>query len=216
MLCSKTSWRSHPYCGSFLSTLMAGVITLSLGCAEQPASVSSGDQQPAAVAMGGSANAPAASLESVAVGTWLGQAILDENSLEQKLEKLPPAEQERIFVIAQNFMSTVMAMDIRKDGTIESEVEMKPMGERPFRESTVGQWRATQIDSDQLKVELAELAADNSTVLTQRNFRFYPDRNAFVMSLPIPTELQGCEAVMIFERQSPVANVAKQVENAQR
>ena len=222
MLCSKKIWC---YRGSMWSTVMATAIVLTSGCAERPAAVSSADSQPdtspAAVATGDSnTNAPAASLTSVAVGTWLGQAILDETSLEKKLEPLPPAEQERIFVIAQNFMSTVMAMDIRQDGTIESEIEMQPMGERPIRDSTVGQWRATQTDHDQLSVELAELAADNSTVTIQRDFRFYPDRNAFVMSVPIPDELQGCEAVMIFERQSPVANVAQQSaqqpDNAQR
>lgn len=218
MLCSKQILR---YRGLMLSTLTATLFAITSGCAERPAAVSSldaqQDQSPAAVATGGSnANAQVASLTSVAVGTWLGQAILDETSLEKKLEPLPPAEQERIFVIAQNFMSTVMAMDIRQDGTIESEIEMQPMGEGPIRDSTVGQWRATQVDHDQLSVELAELAADNSTVVIKRDFRFYPDRNAFVMSVPIPDELQGCEAVMIFERQSPVANVAQQSENAQR
>lgn len=217
MLCSKTSWRRN---GSIVSTVMAATIALSVGCAERPAQVSSADQQdqsPAAVATGDSnANAAAVPLTSVAVGTWLGQAILDEASLEKKLEQLPADEQERVFVIAENFLSTVMAMDIRQDGTIESEVEMQPMGNQPIRDSTVGQWRATQVDNDQLAVELAELAEDNSTVITKRSFRFYPDRNAFVMSVPIPTELQGCEAVMIFERQSPVANVAERTENAQR
>jgi len=218
MLCSKKSLRRN---GSMLSAVVAATIALSVGCAERPAQVSSaGDQQdqsPAAVATGGSnANTPAVPLTSVAVGTWLGQAILDEASLEAKLKQLPADEQERVFVISENFLSTVMAMDIRKDGTIESEVEMKPMGDRPIRDSTVGQWRATQVDNDQLAVELAELAEDNSTVITKRSFRFYPDRNAFVMSVPIPTELQGCEAVMIFERQSPVANVAERTENVQR
>lgn len=218
MLCSKTIWR---HSGRMLPTVMVAAIMLTTGCAERPAPVSSAndqqEQSPAAVAMNASgANAPAASLTSMAVGTWLGQAIMDETTLEQKLEQLPAAEQERVFVIAENFMSTVMAMDIRQDGSIESEIEMQPLGERPIRESTVGQWRATQVDNDQLAVELAELAADNSTVVTKRNFRFYPDRNAFVMSFPIPPELEGCEAVIIFERQSAVANVAQQVEKSQR
>ena len=218
MLSSKKFWC---YRGSMWSTLMGTAIVLTSGCAERPASVSSADGQQdqslAAVATGGSnANAPAASLTSMAVGTWLGQASLNEALLEKKLEQLPADEQDRIFVIAQNFMSTEMALDIRQDGTIESEIEMQPMGEGPIREGTTGQWRATQVDHDQLSVELAELAADDSTVTTERDFRFYPDRNAFVMSVPIPPELQGCEAVMFFERQSPVANVARQSENAQR
>lgn len=220
MLCSNKSWR---YCESVLSTVMAGAIVLSIGCAERPAPVSAVDSQqeqgPAAVATGSSnanANAAKAPLADVVVGTWLGQAMLDETALEQKLEQLPADEQERIFVIAENFLSTVMAMDVRNDGTIESDIEMQPLGEPAIRDNTVGQWRATQIDDDQLAVELAELAADDSTVITKRSFRFYPDRNAFVMSVPIPTELEGCQAMMIFERQSAVANVAQREENAQR
>ena len=217
MLCSKKSWRCI---GSALTIMMAGVAALSVGCAERPASVSSAgeqDQAPAAIATGVSdRRETAAPLSDVIVGTWLGQAMLDETALEQKLEQLPADQQEKVFVIADNFMSTVMAMDIREDGTIESEVEMQPIGERPIRDSTVGQWRATQIDNDQLSVELAELAQDNSTVVTKRSFRFYPDRNAFVMSVPIPAELKGCQAMMIFERQSAVANVAGRTENAQR
>ncbi len=218
MLCSNKFSHSS---GSLLSAVMAGVIALSIGCAERPAPVSAADSQqdrsPAAVATGvSSENTTPAPLTDVVVGTWLGQATLDEVALEQKLAQLPADEQERVFVIAENFLSTLMAMDVRNDGTIESEIEMQPMGDRPIRDSTVGQWQATQIDNDQLAVELEELAADDSTVITKRSFRFYPDRNAFVMSVPIPAELEGCQAMMIFERQSAVANVAERQETEQR
>ena len=218
MLCSKKCWRIS---GFVLSTMVLGVISISVGCAEQSASVSSTDdaqeQGPAAIATGvARKEAPAAPLSQAVVGTWLGQATLDDSVLEKKLEQLPVDEQERVFVIAENFLSTVMAMDVRDNGTIESEVEMQPLGEDPIHDSTVGQWRATQVDRDQLAVELAELAEDNSTVVTKRSFHFSSDRNAFMMSLPIPNELQGCQAVMIFERQSAVANVAQREENSQR
>lgn len=220
MLCSKKSWLLGR---SVLSTIMTGVVVVSVGCAERPAVVSSidlqveQDQSPATIATGvADQSATTAPLSQAVVGTWLGQAMLDEPTLERKLEQLTPDEQERVFIIAENFLSTVMAMDVRNDGTIESEVEMQPLGEAPIRDSTVGQWRATQTGADQLAIELEELAEDDSTVLTKRSFQFYPDRNAFVMPVPIPEELKGCQAIMVFERQSATANVAQRSENTKR
>jgi hypothetical protein len=113
MLCSKKSWNLSY---SVLTGLTLGAVVISLGCAERPAPVASNEASsgstPAVVASGTTATSVAtAPLSEVVVGTWLGQAMLDESALEQKLEQLPAAEQERVFVIAENFLSTVMAMD---------------------------------------------------------------------------------------------------------
>jgi hypothetical protein len=213
------STRSFVRTKSSLALVAAG-LTVAVGCGSPATSVSidSDASEQAAEASIAVVSAPevAQPLDQLLVGTWLGQAVLDEGVLERKLEGKPEALQERMVVHAENFLSTEMAMEFHSDGTVESEVEMTPVGQRAIRDATVGQWRVTQIDADRLAVETAELGPDGSANITKRTFRFYPDRNAFVMTVPVSGDLEGCDAMIIFERQSAIANVAQQPAATQR
>ena len=62
------------------------------------------------------------SLQQKLTGVWLGAAQLDQAPLQDALNQMPPAERAVTLTKARSFLSTVIAIDFRKDGTVENAV----------------------------------------------------------------------------------------------
>jgi hypothetical protein len=149
-------------------------------------------------------------LDQKLVGVWLGEAYLDESRLELKLQTLPPQQQQEILQRARTFMTTMMAVDFRADGTLENDGEVTPVGGTPIRLGGSGTWRAIESNENKLLIETTEKLADGTISTTKQLYRFYPDGRQVALTIEMD-ELDGCSPMIIFTRQhlSPT-NIADQ------
>jgi hypothetical protein len=149
-------------------------------------------------------------LEQKLVGVWLGEAYVDQSLLERKLQTLSPVRQQEILQRAQTFMTTVMAVDFRADGTMENEGEVIPAGGSPIRLGSQGTWQAIESDQNKLLVAVTEQLADGSFSTTNQLYQFYPDGKQVALTVAMD-ELSSCNPMIIFTRQNlPSTNVAHQ------
>jgi len=93
-------------------------------------------------------------------GIWLGNAVLDQAKLTQKISSLTPAQQELVLAKATSFLSTIMAVEYRSDGTLENDLEM-----------------------------------------VESFLKFFAEGNRFVTAVTLGQDLQGCDAMIVFEKQ---------------
>ncbi|MDG1872555.1 MAG: hypothetical protein P8J27_01490 [Mariniblastus sp.] len=142
-------------------------------------------------------------------GVWLGQASLDVEKLERKIENLPPQQQQVVAAKANSFLSTVMAMDFRSDGTVENEIEIISIDGQSLRDGSVGQWKVLDSTAEGLMVETEE-QLDNGTVAKDKMFyRFFDNGNQVAIAARVSEDLAGCDTVIVFERRTPTpTNVA--------
>lgn len=167
----------------------------------QPASSQPASTQPDLVAM----------QQQKLVGVWLGEAYLDERRLEQKLQSLDAEHQQQMIQRAGTFLTTVMAIDFRADGTMENEGEVTPHGQRPVRLGGQGTWRVIEAQEDRMIVETVEQLPDGSTNAVRQAYRFYPDGKKVAMMISMKDELDTCNPMIIFTRQFlQPTNVAQQ------
>ena len=135
------------------------------------------------------------------VGIWLGSATLDETKLQQKLEWLVPEQRVAAVAKAKSFLSTVIAIEFRTDGTVENDLEMISEDGKVIQDGSRGSWKVIQSKSDGLVVETLERLTDGSLAADQVFYRFSEDRNRFTLVIPVTKDLQGCDARLVFERQ---------------
>lgn len=142
-------------------------------------------------------------------GVWLGGATLDETKLQQKLDSLPPAQQQVALAKARSFLSTLMAIEYRKDGTVENDLEIISVDGQLLRDGSVGNWNVVKQSANQVVVETQEQLSDGSTTTDQFVYHFFEDGSGFSLSVQTDDDLDGCDAMMVFERQMlPPTNVA--------
>ncbi len=145
------------------------------------------------------------------VGAWLGSAFLDEQRLVEKLESLPNDRQTAAVNLADEFLTTVVAMDLRQDGSLELEIEVTPFGSQPLRDGGVGTWRIVETSADQVLIEMRTKLSDGEVTTDRHRFRYYPDGNQIAQLVPLGADLDPCNPVIILHRQ-PVSqtNMAEQ------
>ena len=194
----------------FLTGLfICGLLGLHAGCGEtsnatikkqtpQPASSSDIKSKPDLVA--------GIQLQQVLVGVWLGEAYLDAKLVEEKLQSLPPQRQQEVVQHARAFLSTVMAIDFRSDGTMENEVELKSLDGQPLREGGTASWRVIEANDDRLLVETSEQLADGTTTVDKQLYRVYPDGNRMALVVLLNDDLGSCNPMIVFARQTPTAS----------
>lgn len=194
--------------------LIAAMLLAGVGCDSAHVPVANQNQS-ATSSVGYAADATAnhspVSIQQSLVGTWLGHTVIDEQMLEQQLTKMTLAQQEEAVLQAEGLLSTVMAIQYRGDGTMESAIEVTPLGEPTIKAMSVGQWRVADFQQDRVMVESQESDSEGVTSVNKNVYRIYPDRNAFAMTVPTSPLLSGCDVLMIFERQAtlPAANMAE-------
>jgi len=149
-------------------------------------------------------------------GVWLGQASLDREKLQQKIAGLSPPQQQVVAAKATSFLTTVMAMDFRSDGTVENEIEIVSIDGQSLRDGSIGQWKVVESTTDGLMVETAEKLANGSIVTDKMFYRFFDDGNQVAISARVSEDLEGCDTMIVFERRTLLpTNVATGVSATQ-
>ena len=142
-------------------------------------------------------------------GVWLGEAVLDEVKLQNKVGQLPAESREFVLAKARSFLSTVMAIEFRADGTVENDLAIVSVDGQVLRDGSIGSWRVVENKDDGLVVETQERLTDGTTATDQVFYKFFDNGNRFAMAVPVNEDLQGCNAMLVFGRQAmPAANLA--------
>ncbi len=140
-------------------------------------------------------------LEKKLLGVWLGEAVLNEALVEEKLQTLPPERQQLVLNRASSFLSTIMAIEFRADGTMENEIALTPVDGQPLRDGRVGTWKVIEQKADQIVIETAETMADGSVMTSQRLYEVSPDGSQVALRVPMNDELGACQPMILFSRQ---------------
>jgi hypothetical protein len=150
------------------------------------------------------------------IGVWLGQALLDEEALLQKLKPLSPPQRTEVLRSAEEFLTTVMAMELRGDGSMEKEFEITPNGGQPLRDGGSGAWRIVESKGDQAVMETTATLFDGTVVTDRQLLRFYPDGNRLAVSVQLGDTLAGCNPQIVLYRQPlPDADLAERDEGTE-
>ena len=182
--------------------LLIAAACLLLGCSKS--------DPPTEVGMNESTTQSSTSADSVAAampeqqlsGVWLGSAVMDEAKFEQKISELNPEQQQLLIAKAGSFLSMVMAVEFRNDGVMENGVEMVSTDGQLLRDNSVGKWKIISAENNDLLVETQETLSDGTVATDQTVYKFFPDGNRFAMSVPASEELQGCNPMLVFQRES--------------
>ncbi len=150
------------------------------------------------------------SLQQKLTGVWLGAAQLDQAPLQDALNQMPPAERAVTLTKARSFLSTVIAIDFRKDGTVENEMEIVSTNGQVLRDGATGTWSVIESTSEGILVETVEKLSDGTTSKSQTRYRFLTNDNEFAMPVEVGQELAQFNARIVFQRQSlPATNIAE-------
>ena len=150
-------------------------------------------------------------VSSQLVGVWLGASYFDEAAFAEKLNRLPQEERESAMEQARYFGATVMAISFKADGSMVNQVEILPESGAPHQTPEVsGTWKVVSELGDSFVVETVENFEDGKSEQSQRGFQMY-DRDHFTMQVPMNGILDGCDPVMVFERQNLQAEVTDSV-----
>lgn len=150
------------------------------------------------------------SLQQKLTGVWLGAAQLDQAPLQDALNQMPPAERAVTLTKARSFLSTVIAIDFRKDGTVENEMEIVSTNGQVLRDGATGTWSVIESTSEGILVETVEKLSDGTTSKSQTRYRFLTNDNEFAMPVEVGQDLAQFNARIVFQRQSlPATNIAE-------
>jgi len=197
--------------------LVSGIcLALVTGCANDKAADEEASVQRASIdnAQASIDSTPARELVSAKdanrlVGIWLGTASIDEGKLQAKLDQLAVENRNGAIAKAQSFLSTTMAIEYKEDGSVENDLELVSVDGRLLRDGSIGTWRIVESVGDGLLIETEETLSDGTIATNQFDYKFAEDGTQFVLPVPVSEELQGCDATLVFKRQTlPVVNVA--------
>lgn len=195
-----------------ISLLLLCVLALSLGCSSEnndskPAKGTKADKTAANPANAGITKTSERDLspaEQVLTGIWLGSAYLDDKLVEAEFEAKPTDEEKAAFLDeAEIFLTTVVAIHFKPDGTFEQDIEQAASGLRQVGEGT---WRVLSQKNDKLIVETTEKDSEGHVVTVERLFRLYPDQNGFAMPAPVADSMGPCGPLLVFSRQNPLVD----------
>ena len=138
--------------------------------------------------------------EQKLTGVWLGAAFLEEKLVETEFEAKTTDEAKLALVDeAEAFLSTIVAIHFKPDGTFEQDIELSATG---ARQTGAGTWRVTGEQGEKLVVQTIERDADGNEVKAENLYQFYPDGNGFAMPAPVVDSLAKCNPLLIFSRQN--------------
>lgn len=199
------------------SIFVTGFLVGALGCSE-PASETSAksqtttlDSQAASETTSTSTNFKTQPTSNDLPGIWLGNAVIDKAKLTQKISSLTPEQQELILAKASSFLSTIMAVEYKPDGTLENDLEMVSMDGQVMRDGSRGNWRVLESRDSGLVIETSETLPDGNIAKTESFLKFFADGNRFVTAVTLGPDLRDCDAMIVFEKQQLTGlNVANQ------
>lgn len=150
-------------------------------------------------------------------GIWLGNAVMDKSKLTQKISSLSPEQQELVLAKATSFLSTIMAVEYKADGTLENDLEMVSIDGQVMRDGSQGNWRVLESQVDGLVIETSETLPNGTIAKTESFLKFFANGNRFVTAVTLGPDLQDCDAMIVFEKQQLTGlNIAEQNTDTQK
>lgn len=134
-------------------------------------------------------------------GLWFGQAVINEDTLKTLLAGMTEPEQQTLLKETQTFVSTQMAMEFSKDGSMESAVEITPVGGQPIQGDTFARWSVLRAQGNQVTVETIEQNESGEVVSSQTTYTVSADGNRIVMQPNVASALAQCEPMIYLDRQ---------------
>ena len=199
------------------SIFVTGFLVGALGCSEPTSETSAKsqtttlDSQAASETTSTSTNVKTQPTSNDLPGIWLGNAVIDKAKLTQKISSLTPEQQELILAKASSFLSTIMAVEYKPDGTLENDLEMVSMDGQVMRDGSQGNWRVLESRDSGLVIETSETLPDGNIAKTESFLKFFADGNRFVTAVTLGPDLRDCDAMIVFEKQQLTGlNVANQ------
>ncbi len=135
------------------------------------------------------------------VGIWLGQTGIDTDKLQQKLAALEGDSKAELESLVQDFMTTIMAIDFRDDGTMDSEIELTFGGQDLELEASHGTWKIIEVQQNCVTVATVEQLADGTIEESQQSFEFHEDRSMLVTTVPAQNGLRDLNPRLVFHRE---------------
>ena len=199
------------------SIFVTGFLVGALGCSEPTSETlaksqtTTLDSQAASETTSTSTNVKTQPTSNDLPGIWLGNAVIDKAKLTQKISSLTPEQQELILAKASSFLSTIMAVEYKPDGTLENDLEMVSMDGQVMRDGSRGNWRVLESRDSGLVIETSETLPDGNIAKTESFLKFFADGNRFVTAVTLGPDLRDCDAMIVFEKQQLTGlNVANQ------
>ncbi len=139
--------------------------------------------------------------QQVLAGLWLGQAVINEDTLKDLLSGMTEPEQQALVKESQTFASTQMAMEFSGDGSMETAVEITPVGAQPIQGQTFARWNVVKAQGNQVIVETTQQNENGEAVSTQTVYTVSADGNRIVMQANVASPLAQCEPMIYLDRQ---------------
>jgi hypothetical protein len=134
-------------------------------------------------------------------GLWLGKAVINEGTLKSLLSEMTPPQQQALIKESQTFVSTQMAMQLAIDGSMETAIEVTPVGAQPIQGQTFARWTVVQAKGNQVIVETRQQNENGQATNSQTAYTMSPDGNRIVMQANVGSDLAKCEPLIYLDRQ---------------
>jgi hypothetical protein len=119
-----------------------------------------------------------------------------------------PRDRHALQTIAQTFLTTEIGARFDPSGTMEFDVQIRPVGTMPMRDSTTGTWRVIEATGNALVIETVETLPQGGTQTSQVRYELSADGRTAVMAAPTSQMLATCEPAFVFERVETVSSSA--------
>ena len=134
-------------------------------------------------------------------GLWLGRAVINEDTLKSLLAGMTEPQQQALLKESQTFVSTQMAMQLANDGSMETAIEVTPVGAQPIQGQTFARWNVLEAQGNQVIVETTQQDENGKTTQSQTTYTVSADGNRIVMQANVASALAQCEPLIYLDRQ---------------
>jgi hypothetical protein len=186
------------------------------GSNDSPVSVNHGGSLPVTAGISPAKQNPGQLAGEKIVGIWYGVANLDMDKVQAKLATLEqPEVRQQFLAMAETVQSMRVGTEFKPDGTVEVDIEIRPSGGEPQRESTIGTWRIIEQDSQRVLIETIEPTHDpEHPQIKQVQYNFY-DNNIMAIRAPVSQDFADCDPSIVFQRQTVSENAIQRVTKEQ-
>ena len=139
--------------------------------------------------------------QQLLAGLWLGRAAINDDTLNSLLVGMTEPQQQALLKESQTFVSTQMAMQLANDGSMETAVEVTPVGAQPIQGQTFARWSVVKTQGDQVVIETIQQNENGEATQSQTAYTVSADGNRIVMQANVGSALAQCEPLIYLDRQ---------------
>lgn len=144
---------------------------------------------------------PAAPVTPQLEGIWAGVGYLDEAKLAEKLATMAEGPERAALVNkSATFLTIVAAIEFRKDGSLETDLEVTDAEGVPHNEPTKGTWSLIERKENRFLVELRETLEDKTERTSRRLIQFYEDGEHFALLMETDPVLEEFNPLVVMKR----------------